>query len=88
MMSNCRMYIYGKGMPHLLDDEAFKVVKGLILSAYHDVRSDLDENDVQLSTPSCAALSREFDTLAKLKRLVDVQQIVFTETEDADHEQS
>ena len=87
-MDKSGIQIYSKGKIHCLDDEAFRVVRGLILSAYHDVRSDLDENDVQLSTPSCSALSRELGTLTKLKRLVDVQQIVFTETEDADHEQA
>ena len=85
-MDKSRIHIYSNGKVNSLDDEAFRVVRGLILSAYHDVRSDLDENDIQLSSPSCSALSRELDTLTKLKRLVDVQQIVFTETEDADHE--
>jgi hypothetical protein len=86
-MDKSRIHIYSNGKVNSLDDEAFRVVRNLILSAYHEVRSDLDENDIQLSSPSCSALSRELDTLTKLKRLVDVQQIVFTETEDADHEQ-
>tara|TARA_R110000787_G_scaffold19886_1_gene59246 strand:+ start:1137 stop:1319 length:183 start_codon:yes stop_codon:yes gene_type:complete len=43
-----------------------KQIRALILIAYQNLSSDLDNK--KLSEISAYALSREFDTLAKLKR--------------------
>ena len=43
-------------------------LKSLVLVAYENLRSDLDNDE--LSEIAASVLSREFDNLAKLKRII------------------
>lgn len=43
-------------------------LKALVLAAYDNLRSDLDNDE--LSEIAASVLSREFDNLAKLKRII------------------
>ena len=46
----------------------YKTLRTLILVAYENVHNDLE--DPKLSDISISAISRELDTLAKLKRII------------------
>jgi len=86
MRSNPRIYVYNGENTEPLDDDSIRIVRSLILSAYCDIRTDLEESDVELSTASCISLSREMDALAKLKRLFDEKQSKSIEEEGNDSE--
>lgn len=47
----------------------YKTLRTLILVAYENVHNDLE--NPKLSDTSISAISRELDTLAKLKRLIN-----------------
>jgi len=54
-------------------ESEYKTLRTLILVAYENVHNDLE--DPELSDISISAISRELDTLAKLKRLINTEYV-------------
>jgi len=54
-------------------ESEYKTLRTLILVAYENVHNELE--DTELSDISISAISRELDTLAKLKRLINTEYV-------------
>jgi len=54
-------------------ESEYKTLRTLILVAYENVHNDLEVPE--LSDISISAISRELDTLAKLKRLINTEYV-------------
>jgi len=74
MRSNPRIYVYNGENAERLDDESVAILERLTLNAFCDIKADLEERDVELSTASCISLSREMEKIRCLARLFNEEE--------------
>ena len=74
MRSYPRVYVYNGENTERLDDDSVEILERITLNAFCDIKADLEERDVELSTASCISLSREMEKIRFLARLFNEEE--------------